>query len=754
MKNQILKKQRKLVNFSEFHQTLSENGQMMGLFSSSEQKPLIVQDMDIGDTISIPIKKKRKGKIIIRKTTKKPRKMKKKLESVTVESVVHTKKTILKDKSHSCKNNIQRIQSYLISEAELTSSVPDYSSLSREFLMEVSQQLWLPIKIDSPDLDSNYLNGYSENIMSNSWFSIKKISKLPNKNSQTTSCLSFMYSPVERMEDVSIKQRKIKKIKKKKLKRNPNNVKYDPNKIPCNFILTTKFNNIIYGRKCYNLSIGKTNLCKKHKNMKNISKKIKYIVPDNLCKHLITQKSRDLDRKGMICNNFVFGSTNDKYCKAHVKRHPNTDNTIVRTYKVRFYPNRTQKIKLQQYFGCVRKTYNECVKDKFTGSFEFGRDKYVSYKPTKQQNSTGFVEKNQFLKQCPKEIRSFSVKEYITNKENSEKAYLDKLRYNEWKLKQNKLLGREKFKIKKIKQPVMDYKMRKQQQSMTINKDSIKIRNNRIVIYPRSFDENPITINKRAMKKDKKLRKTLNSNIFHDMKIIKTTTEKYYFCISTDEKIKNHKIDANNTASCDPGQKTFQTVYNPSEVHEIGKNIDVEVGKIHDRLLNLRKKLRELIKNKKEYRTTWVCNMEYKKLHEKLRNKIIDMHNKAITKLLEYDIIYLPRLNTKKIVEQKTYVKKSKKILNSLAHGAFIRRIINKAKLKGKKVIICSEHLTTQICSICFERNKIGYSRIYNCSRCGYKTERDIQSSKLILMKQIINITKDKIKKKLYATLS
>jgi len=146
--------------------------------------------------------------------------------------------------------------------------------------------------------------------------------------------------------------------------------------------------------------------------------------------------------------------------------------------------------------------------------------------------------------------------------------------------------------------------------------------------------------------------------------------------------------------------------------------------------------------------------------HEQEAYKEWNDENYEISEQIHNEVLSLPisgvqsMKDTKKIVEQKTYIKKSKKILNSLAHGSFVRRIINKAKLKGKKVIICSEHLTTQICSNCFERNKIGYSRTYNCSGCGYKTERDIQSSKLILMKQIINTTKDKIKRKLYATLS
>ena len=36
---------------------------------------------------------------------------------------------------------------------------------------------------------------------------------------------------------------------------------------------------------------------------------------------------------------------------------------------------------------------------------------------------------------------------------------------------------------------------------------------------------------------------------------------------------------------------------------------------------------------------------------KKLKNKITDMHDKAITKLLKYDIIYIPKLNTKQITK-------------------------------------------------------------------------------------------------------
>lgn len=39
--------------------------------------------------------------------------------------------------------------------------------------------------------------------------------------------------------------------------------------------------------------------------------------------------------------------------------------------------------------------------------------------------------------------------------------------------------------------------------------------------------------------------------------------------------------------------------------------------------------------------------MRYKILNVNLKNIITDMHNKVITKLLAYDVIYIPKLNTK-----------------------------------------------------------------------------------------------------------
>jgi transposase len=515
------------------------------------------------------------------------------------------------------------------------------------------------------------------------------------------------------------------------------------------------------------------------------------ILEQNLCKHILTQNNR----KGMLCNEFLSQSIDQNYCSDHANKHVQqneTNNTMMQSFKVRIYPTTEQKKKLNNYFGCSRYTYNKCVEEKINDSFKNIRNKLITVKPMKTVNekiivfelvkdnksqyfkcikssialpnltfdtleTTSFLEKNTFLKKCPKEIRAFAVKEYRTGLENANDEYKQETRKNNWKMKQNELHNK-KYKIKEIKNPEMKFRTKKQQQSITINKNSVTITNDKkLIIYPEAFDKNPIKMRTMCTRKDKKLKKILEKTfVYHDIKIIKTTTNKYYVCLTSDEKIEHPEIDANKIVASDPGERTFQTTYNPYEVYEFGKNIKSEIKEMHDKIDENKKQLRilyaklmnkiyndrdekEIIQDQINYRL-----MKHKKLNEKLRNMISDMHNKTITKLLEYDIIYMPKLNTKRIVEQKNYYG-SKRTLNALRHGSFIKNLQNKAKLKGKILRICSEHLTTKICDKCFNRNEIGSNTIYECKAigCNNKTGRDIRSGKMILLKQVLGQTPD-----------
>ena len=330
-----------------------------------------------------------------------------------------------------------------------------------------------------------------------------------------------------------------------------------------------------------------------------------------------------------------------------------------------------------------------------------------------------------------------------TQKNNTKKN----LETNEWKKKENAENGK-KYKINPVKKPVMKYKTKKDDQCITINKDAVKIKNNGITIYPRMFGEESLRIRNKCIRKDKKLMKTLKEGIFHDIKICKTKTNKYYICITTDEEKQYPVIDPQNLCTNDPGCKTFQTTYNPNEITEFGSKIDEQIKESLNEIDENQERIRELHSQKKDGNEAKqaeikdkikYAEMKHKELNEKLRNKISDMHSKTITKLLKYDIILIPRLNTKQIVEKNDVNDMTKRILNALRHGKFIKKLKDRAEQAGKIVIICSEYLTTKICDVCFEYNECK-GRVYECKKCGNQMDRDMHSAKLILIKQIIEI--------------
>ena len=168
-------------------------------------------------------------------------------------------------------------------------------------------------------------------------------------------------------------------------------------------------------------------------------------------------------------------------------------------------------------------------------------------------------------------------------------------------------------------------------------------------VYKKSFDDNPLEFRNRAYRNDKKLINVLGP-IYHDIKIIRNTVNQYYVCFSVDVSKKEKNINENNVIGCDPGGRTFITTYNEKEIMEIGKGINLQIYKILNKINNAK-------------------GINKKKLYIKLRNRINDLHYKAITKLIDYDHIYIPKLN---VSRNKTLCKKAKRELQTLSHGLFI----------------------------------------------------------------------------------
>ena len=255
--------------------------------------------------------------------------------------------------------------------------------------------------------------------------------------------------------------------------------------------------------------------------------------------------------------------------------------------------------------------------------------------------------------------------------------------------------------------------------SITISKDSIKIENKRIIIYKNIFSKEPINV---ATKKDKKLEELLVKGIvYHDMKIIKTITNKYYLCF-----VEERNIQSDNNigvVAVDPGGRTFMTTYSETEVMSIGGDMNDKIGKMIKRREHIKK-----LKNK----------LRYLKEEEKIRNKIMDFHYKAITKLMKYSLILIPKMDTKKILKEKKIPKAARKIITIENHRKFMKRLEDKCKEYNKEMRITSEYLTTKLCGQCFNINNIGSNKIYNCKICKLNVDRDINAARNIYITGII----------------
>lgn len=144
--------------------------------------------------------------------------LKTKKQSVMPESAVNTKKKILIDKSPCYKKNILKVQSSKTLDLVSIGKDEDLVPFWNPYTKEMSRCLWSPIKTDCVDSDLNYSNGYSKNLMLNSWFSTKvMIPKIPLKNSQMIylQSLQSLLPKITALEQENINEKENLKVKKK-----------------------------------------------------------------------------------------------------------------------------------------------------------------------------------------------------------------------------------------------------------------------------------------------------------------------------------------------------------------------------------------------------------------------------------------------------------------------------------------------------------------------------------------------------------
>jgi hypothetical protein len=189
--------------------------------------------------------------------------------------------------------------------------------------------------------------------------------------------------------------------------------------------------------------------------------------------------------------------------------------------------------------------------------------------------------------------------------------------------------------------------------------------------------------------------------------------------------------EADSFVGIDPGVRTFMSCISANEALQFGNDIYGKIRKILTKIDNINSEdITQDDKNKKTRRH-----------YKKITNMVDDMHWKIISYLTDnYKKIYIGKLNMKDVVSNETsnISAMTKRVGLMMRHYQFRQRLVFKCSSKRINCIEVDERYTSKTCSKCGNYKKdLGSNKIYNCNKCGIKMDRDINSCRCMIFKNV-----------------
>jgi putative transposase len=202
--------------------------------------------------------------------------------------------------------------------------------------------------------------------------------------------------------------------------------------------------------------------------------------------------------------------------------------------------------------------------------------------------------------------------------------------------------------------------------------------------------------------------------------VSRSKTGKYFASILIDINI-NHLAKTGKMIGIDLGLKHFATFSN---------NIKIENPRFLNKSLNkLKANQRKLSKKTKFSKNFYKQKQIVAKLFERINNQRNDFLHKLSTNLIEtQDIIFVEDLNIEGMVKNH----KLARSISDASWGEFIRQLEYKAHWYGKQVIkIGRFDPSSKMCSKCgsIKENLKLSDRLYICENCGLEIDRDLNAA-------------------------
>ena len=387
---------------------------------------------------------------------------------------------------------------------------------------------------------------------------------------------------------------------------------------------------------------------------------------------------------------------------------------LLKTMKLRLFPTKEQKQKLNEWAGCSRFTYNKtiaCLNNQKNNCKNWMklRNRFVTAKSSNGLNN--FFNNKQWLLDTPKSIRLSAVKEARKNL----KACFT-----------NKKLGN-------IQSFDLGYKTKKKELQygwcIGIEKNNVAKKGDDLVIFGRSLG---------SMKygRRKQLHKLINGNKpLFDPRIQKDRFGDYYLLVSIEKPMKAIPKVHSTVRSYDPGVNVFLTGYDPAGTATI-------IGKgCCNKILALLEELDDLYSQKanakgKSIRILHRRTIMIRKKIYNLKNELHNQTNNIVAK--SSSLVLYPKLATKdlSLKERRQLTTKTVRKMMNLGHCKAYDKLLLKCKEHGTELLTVSEAYTTKTCPCCGKLNQCTNDRVYKCS-CSYMAERDINGAQNILLRSL-----------------